>query len=54
MQSDDPDFETKAADVIGPYLNPPNHAIRDQRDDLVRADLGAGSEPHCGCGVTKL
>ncbi len=26
MQSDDPDFETKAADVIGFYLNPPDHA----------------------------
>ncbi len=26
MLSDDPDFETKAADVIGLYLNPPAHA----------------------------
>lgn len=26
MASDDPDFETKAADVIGLYLNPPKHA----------------------------
>jgi transposase len=26
MTSDDPDFETKAADVIGLYLNPPAHA----------------------------
>ena len=26
MQSDDPDFEPKAADVIGLYLNPPDHA----------------------------
>src|SRR5437660_889644 len=26
MQADDPDFETKAADVIGLYLNPPDHA----------------------------
>jgi transposase len=26
MQSDDPDFETKAADVIGLYINPPDHA----------------------------
>ena len=24
--SNDPDFETKAADVIGLYLNPPQHA----------------------------
>lgn len=26
MQSDDPDFERKAADVIGLYLDPPHHA----------------------------
>jgi transposase len=26
MVSDDPDFETKAADVIGLYVNPPQHA----------------------------
>ena len=26
MASDDPDFETKAADIIGLYLNPPDHA----------------------------
>ncbi len=26
MSSDDPDFEKKAADVIGLYLNPPQHA----------------------------
>lgn len=27
MASDDPDFEAKAADVIGLYLNPPAHAV---------------------------
>jgi transposase len=27
MISNDPDFETKAADVIGLYLNPPQHAV---------------------------
>ena len=27
MLSDDPDFETKAADVIGLYMNPPRHAV---------------------------
>lgn len=27
LTSDDPDFETKAADVIGLYVNPPQHAI---------------------------
>ncbi|MCW8183145.1 IS630 family transposase, partial [Verminephrobacter eiseniae] len=26
LASNDPDFETKAADVIGLYLNPPQHA----------------------------
>ena len=26
MASDDPDFETKAADVIALYLSPPQHA----------------------------
>lgn len=26
MASDDPDFETKAADIIGLYLDPPQHA----------------------------
>src|SRR4029078_11402344 len=27
MQSDDPDFEPKAADVIGLYVNPPDPAV---------------------------
>ena len=27
MLSDDPDFEQKAADVMGLYLNPPQHAV---------------------------
>src|SRR5215218_4452254 len=27
MASDDPEFETKAADVIGLYLDPPQHAV---------------------------
>jgi len=27
MLSDDPDFETKAADIIGLYLKPPQHAV---------------------------
>jgi hypothetical protein len=26
MASNDPDFETKAADIVGLYLNPPEHA----------------------------
>jgi hypothetical protein len=27
MASQDPDFEAKAADIIGLYLNPPQHAV---------------------------
>ena len=27
MVSNDPDFEKKAADVIGLYVNPPQHAV---------------------------
>jgi hypothetical protein len=27
MVSDDPNFETKAADIIGLYLHPPAHAV---------------------------
>jgi len=33
MRSTDPDFETKAADVIGLYLNPPQHAVVFCRDE---------------------
>ena len=27
MASDDPEFESKAADILGLYLNPPQHAV---------------------------
>ena len=27
MSSDDPEFERKAADIIGLYLHPPQHAV---------------------------
>src|SRR5436853_3395002 len=33
MASDDPDFETKAADVIGLYLNPPAQAHKTKAVD---------------------
>ena len=33
MASDDPDFETKAADVIGLYPNPPAHAHKTKAVD---------------------
>src|SRR5262249_56876472 len=33
MASNDPDFEPKAADIIGLYLNPPQHAAAFCLDD---------------------
>jgi len=36
LASDDPDFETKAADAIGLYLHPPQHA----------AVFSSGGEPY--------
>ncbi len=27
LASDDPEFESKAADILGPYLCPPQHAV---------------------------
>ena len=41
MVSNDPDFETKAADVIGLYLNPPQHAAVfcvDEKTAILRVD----------------
>jgi hypothetical protein len=32
MRSTDPDFETKVADVIGLYLDQPQHAVGRRRD----------------------
>ncbi len=43
MVSNDPDFETKAADVIGLYLNPPAHAVVFCVDEKTRHP-GAGSQ----------
>src|SRR6202011_1522773 len=42
MLSDDPDFEEKAADVIGLYLNPPRHAVvfaADEKTAILALDL---------------
>ena len=39
MQSDDPDFEPKAADVIGLYVNPPDHAA------VFAVDVPAAAHP---------
>ena len=41
MASDDPDFEAKAADIIGLYLNPPQHAAVFCVDGKI-GDPGAG------------
>ena len=38
MASDDPEFETKAAGIIGLYLNPPQH----QKDDEVLTCVAGG------------
>ena len=54
MQSDDPDFEPKATDVIGLYLNPPQHAAVFAADEktaiqaLDRLDVIAGAELDVG------
>jgi transposase len=52
MVSDDPDFETKAAEVIGLYLQPPEHAVVFCVDDPARGCRGwpsrrvAGGQHH--------
>jgi len=40
MQSDDPDFEPKAADVIGLYVNPPDHAAVFRLDPVLPLSPG--------------
>ncbi|MBV8830922.1 MAG: hypothetical protein JO108_17000 [Acidobacteriaceae bacterium] len=42
MASKDPDFERKAADVIGLYLNFPQHAAVFCVDEVVQAELTLG------------
>src|SRR6202008_631120 len=42
MASNDPDFETKAADIIGLYLNPPQHAAGFCADDSTETLRGCG------------
>jgi hypothetical protein len=43
LTSNDPDFETKAADVIGMYLSPPQHptAILRRRKKLFRRSIAS-------------
>ena len=57
MASNDPDFEAKAADIIGLYLNPPQHAAvfcvdektaiqaLDRKDPVLPLVAGAGRAP---------
>jgi transposase len=49
MQSDDPDFETKAADVIGLYVNPPDHAAVFAVDEKPRFKRSIDSTRSCRC-----
>ena len=62
MVSNDPDFETKAADVIGLYLDPPAHAAvfcvdektaiqaLDRKDRMLRAERDRGRVEGAGLG----
>jgi len=47
LASDDPDFESKAADVIGLYLNPPQHAAVFCVDEKTAIQALDGSIRHC-------
>ena len=49
MASDDPDFERKAADVIGLYLNPPQHAAGSASMRRPPFRRSIGSIPSCRC-----
>ena len=49
MASDDPDFETKAADMIGLYLNPPQHAAVFAVDEKTAIQAWTGSTRCCRC-----
>src|SRR5450755_5108246 len=47
MASDDPNFETKAADILGLYLNPPEHAAVFCVDEKTAIQPWTGSIPYC-------
>jgi transposase len=49
MASDDPDFERKAADIIGLYLSPPQHAACSVSMRSRRFRLWIGWTPFCRC-----
>jgi hypothetical protein len=55
VASNDPDFEAKAVDVIGLYLNPPQHSIVfsvDEKTAIQAFDrrFGSTSRPHTPAG----
>src|SRR5258708_8787449 len=57
MASDDPDFEQKAADVIGLYVNPPDHAAvvpvgAKTATQARRRHLSGWSSPRAGSGAS--
>ena len=59
MASNDPDFEAKAADVIGLYLNPPQHAAVfcvDEKTAIQALDrIGSGAAAVAGaCRAARL
>lgn len=45
LNSNDPDFETKAADVIGLYLNPPQNAVVFSVDEKTAIQALDGKDP---------
>ena len=47
MASDDPDFESKAADIIGLYLHPPQHAAVFCVDEKTAIQAWIVSTPSC-------
>jgi len=49
MQSDDPEFEPKAADVIGLYVSPPDHAAVFAVDEKTAIQALDRLDPYCPC-----
>src|ERR1700720_1601827 len=49
MASDDPDFELKAADIIGLYVKPPQHAAVFCVDEKTAIQASIGSIRACQC-----
>ena len=47
--SDDPDFESKAADIIGLYMNPPQHAAVFCVDEKTAIQALDRLDPFCPC-----